>query len=61
MVKCATSDKLAEDGGEHLYTCAHGPATVLRLYVLSDSALLLLQAEVVSKMSAEHSTAPLAM
>ena len=55
------SNKLTKRGGEHLYTCVHAPVTVLRLYLHSDVALLLLQAVAVSKMSAEHNTVPFAM
>ena len=61
MAKCAASNKLAKSRSEHLYTYAHAPVTALRLYALYDAALLLLQAAAISKMSAEHSTALLAM
>ena len=47
--------RLAAGGSKHLPTCIHAPVSVLRLYVLSDAALLLLQAAAVSKMALQIS------
>ena len=49
MVKCAASKELAEGRSGHLVTYMHALVIVLQPYVMSDAALLSLQAVAVSK------------